>query len=96
MSAHTGMYTITSKPQNANRLYKTGIEMTRTKGWAIQMKRGGFVNFPHSDLPYFEAYRIITFKTQKQAKAWLANDKFWHDKAIVVPIVITTKEKGAE
>ncbi len=70
--------------------------MTRTKGWAIQMKRGGFVNFPYGNLPQFEAYRIITFKTRKQGNEWLSNDPYWHDKAVVVPIVITTKEKGAE
>lgn len=68
--------------------------MTRTKGWAIQTKTGKFVNFPHSNLPHFEAYRIITFRTRSQANEWLANDRFWRDKAIVVPIVITTKERG--
>lgn len=69
--------------------------MTRVEAWAIQTKQGKFVNFPHCNLPHFEAYRIITFKTRKQAREWLANDKFWYDKAIVVPVTITTKERGA-
>lgn len=68
--------------------------MTKVTGWAIQTKRGSFVNFPLCNLPAFEAYRIITFKTRKQASEWLANDRYWNNKAIVVPIVITTKEKG--
>lgn len=68
--------------------------MTRTNAWAIQTKHGKFVNFPYTNLPAFEAYKIVTFKTRAQAKQWLDNDKYWHDKATVVPIVITTKERG--
>lgn len=68
--------------------------MTRTEAWGIKLKRGKFVNFPTQNLPYFEAYRIITFRTRKQAQEWLDNDKFWQGKAEVVPIVITTKERG--
>ena len=68
--------------------------MTKTTGWAIKTKRGNYVNFPVVNLPLFEAFRIITFKTRKQALQWLENDRYWHDKASVVPIVITTKEKG--
>jgi hypothetical protein len=69
--------------------------MTKVQAWAIQTKQGKFVNFPHCNLPYFEAYRIITFRTRKQAKEWLEKDRFWNNKATVVPIVISTKERGA-
>lgn len=68
--------------------------MTRTEAWAIQTKQNSYVRFPHSNLPSFEAYRIVTFTTRKQALEWLKNDRYWHDKARVVPIVITTKERG--
>lgn len=68
--------------------------MTRTEAWAIQTKKGNYVNFPNHNLPYFEAYRIITFRTRKQATEWLANDRYWHNKAVVVPVIITTKERG--
>ena len=94
MSANQGMYPNGSKPKNLDGLHQAGIEMTRTTGWAIQTNRGRFVNFPHHNLPHFEAYRIITFKTRRQAQEWLDNDRYWKDKAVVVPIVISTREKG--
>lgn len=68
--------------------------MTKVRGWAIQTKRGSYVHFPVVSLAAFEAYRIINFRTRKQAQQWLDNDRYWHDKATVVQIVITTKEKG--
>lgn len=68
--------------------------MTKVHAWAIQTKHGKYVHFPTVNLPTFEAYRIITFKTRKQARDWLANDRYWCDKAVVVPVTITIKEKG--
>lgn len=68
--------------------------MTKTKAWGLKLKQGKFVNFPVHNLPMFEAYRIITFKSRRQAQEWLDNDRFWKGKAEVVPIVITTKELG--
>lgn len=92
MSAHQG----TNKPpaQDIDGLHQKGIAVTKIQAWGIQTKQGSFVRFPAHNLPSFEAYRIITFTTRKQAKQWLANDRYWCDKAIVVPIVITTKERG--
>lgn len=68
--------------------------MARTKGWGIKTTQGRFVNFPNHNVPYFEAYRIVSFKTRKQAQEWLDNDRYWRDRAFVVPIVIHTKERG--
>jgi hypothetical protein len=68
--------------------------MTRTEAWAIKTNRGKFVNFPITNLPSFEAYRIITFRTRKQAQQWLDNDRFWNGKATVVPVIIRTVERG--
>lgn len=68
--------------------------MTRTEAWGIKTKQGKFVNFPVYNVAMFEAYRIITFRTKRQAQEWLNNDKFWSGKAEVVPLVITTRERG--
>lgn len=68
--------------------------MTRTKAWAIKTRLGKYVNFPVTNLAFFEAYRIVTFRTRRQAQEWLDNDKFWCGKAEVVQVVITTKELG--
>jgi hypothetical protein len=68
--------------------------MTRVQAWAIKTKQDRFVHFPLTNLPSFEAYRIITFRTRKQAEYWLEHDRYWKGKATVVPIVITTKERG--
>lgn len=65
--------------------------MTKSEAWAIQTRRGTFVNVPYDQT---SAYKIATFKTKNQAKLWLDNDPFWHDKASVVPIVITTRARG--
>jgi hypothetical protein len=68
--------------------------MTRTKAWALKTNQGRYINFPVYNLSYFEAYRIMTFKTRKQATEWISNDRFWKGKAIPVKVVITTKMEG--
>lgn len=69
--------------------------MSKINAWALQTKQGKFINFPHHNLPYFEAYRIMTFRTRRQAAEWLANDRFWNNKAEPVMITITTKGRGS-
>lgn len=68
--------------------------MNKIQAWAIKTKTGKYVHFPGANLAIFEAYKIITFRTRRQAAQWLENDRYWCDKANVVPIVITTKERG--
>lgn len=67
--------------------------MTRIEAWAIRTKKGTFVHFPQTNM-MFEGYRIMTFRTKRAGQLWLDNDRYWHDKATVVPIVITTRERG--
>lgn len=67
--------------------------MTRTECWAIKTRQGNFVHLPVTNF-VFEGYRIMTFRTRKAAQQWLDNDRYWKDKSTVVPITITTKERG--
>jgi hypothetical protein len=41
---------------------------------------------------YWEADRTMLFRTQKQAKAWLASSRFWESKGTVVKVTVIVKE----
>ncbi len=64
--------------------------MKRLHCWAIKIKRGGFVNVQPTN--YWEADRTMLFRTQKQAKAWLASSRFWESKGTVVKVTVIVKE----
>jgi len=68
--------------------------MTRTKAWALKTTQGRYVNYPVCKISYFEAYKIMTFKTRKQAIEWVSNDRFWKGKAVPAKVVITTRTEG--
>lgn len=58
--------------------------------WALQDKRGRFVQ--HDAVVHFEAMRTVTFRSRKEAFAWLAQDRFWLGKAVPVKVKITVQE----
>lgn len=58
--------------------------------WALQDKRGRFVQ--HDAVVHFEAMRTVTFRSRKEAFAWLAQDRFWLGKAVPVRVKITVQE----
>jgi hypothetical protein len=67
-----------------------GEQVKRLHCWAIKIKRGGFVNVQPTN--YWEADRTMLFRTQKQAKAWLASSRFWESKGTVVKVTVIVKE----
>jgi hypothetical protein len=67
----------------------------KKKCWAIKLKNGkGFVNrMPEH---YWEAERVLLFKSQKQAESWLMSNQFWTPKAEVKQVTVTVKECSDE
>ena len=58
--------------------------------WALQDKRGRYVQ--HDAVVHFEAMRTVTFRTRKEALAWVKEDRFWHGRAEPVKVKITIQE----
>ena len=58
--------------------------------WALQDKRGRYVQ--HDAVVHFEAMRTVTFRSRREALAWLAEDRFWFGRAKPVKVKIEIKE----
>ena len=64
--------------------------MSKKTAWAIKTFRNNFVNRPPQ--MYWEADRVMLFRTKKQAMDWLVASIYWSPKAKVVRVTITIKE----
>ena len=58
--------------------------------WALKYKRGRYVQ--HDAVVHFEAMRTVTFRSRKEALAWLQEDRFWFGKATPIKVKITVQE----
>jgi len=64
--------------------------MSKKTAWAIKTMRNTFVNRPPQ--MFWEADRVLLFRTRKQAQTWLENSIYWSPKARVVKVQCIIKE----
>ena len=67
--------------------------MKRIECWAIKIKGGKFINRMWTP-NYWEADRVLTFRTKKFAKQWLKENPFWENRGEIVKVTVVTKEMG--
>ena len=67
--------------------------MKRIECWAIKVKGGKFINREWIN-NFWEADKVLTFRTRKDAKKWLEENPFWRGKGEVVKVTVTVKEIG--
>jgi hypothetical protein len=66
--------------------------MAKIDCWALEIKtrKGGYVKLSPWALPE-SPFRTMLFKSRKAALDWAQADPYWHDKAKVEKITVTTK-----
>jgi hypothetical protein len=65
----------------------------RVKCWALKDSQGRYVQIEHGAMPQ-EAFKNLTFRTQRAANEWLARNLYWYYKAKPVQVIVTIKEVG--
>jgi hypothetical protein len=90
-SARTGV--VCSASLCPDRLHCLEGQMIKIRCWALQDKRGRFVQRP--DLLHYQfvvPFKTMTFRTRKDAQTFLDTDAYWFAKAKPVRVIIRVEE----